>query len=72
MSLIPGLPQWVKDLVWRELWCRLQMQLGSHIDVALAPIRPLPGTRSYVMGVALKRKEKFLLHKYLKWFVFPD
>ena len=28
---IPGLAQWVKDLVLRELWCRSQTQLGSGI-----------------------------------------
>ena len=33
---IPGLAQWVKDLACRELWCRLQMQLGSHVAVAVA------------------------------------
>ena len=35
---IPGLHQWVKDLIWRchELWCRLQMRLGSLIAVAVA------------------------------------
>ena len=35
-GLVPGLAQWVKDPVLRELWCRLQMQLGSHVSVALA------------------------------------
>ena len=37
VGLIPGLAQWVKD-PWRccELWCSLQMQLGSGISVALA------------------------------------
>ena len=33
---IPGLAQWVKDLVLPELWCRLQTQLGSRIAVAMA------------------------------------
>ena len=33
---IPGLAQWVKDLVLPELWCRLQMQLGSGVAVAVA------------------------------------
>ena len=32
---ISGLIQWVKDLVWRELWCRTQMQLRSFIAVAV-------------------------------------
>ena len=33
---IPGLAQWVKD-IWhcRELWCRSQMWLGSHVALAL-------------------------------------
>ena len=35
---IPGLAHWVTDPAWirhcRELWCRLQMQLGSHVAVA--------------------------------------
>ena len=33
-GLIPALAQWVKDLAL--LWCRLQMQLGSRVAVALA------------------------------------
>ena len=32
---IPGLAQWIGDLVLRELWCRLQMRLGSRIAVAV-------------------------------------
>ena len=31
---IPGLAQWVNDPALG--WCRLQMQLGSHVAVALA------------------------------------
>ena len=31
--LIPGLAHWVKDLVCRELWCRLQTRLRSHVAV---------------------------------------
>ena len=34
--LIPGFIQWVKDPVLRELWCRLQTQLGSGGVVAVA------------------------------------
>jgi len=34
-GLIPGLTQWVKDLKLHELWCRPQMQLRSHISVAV-------------------------------------
>ena len=33
---IPGLAQWLKIWLCCELWCRLQMQLGSGIAVALA------------------------------------
>ena len=33
---IPGLAQWATDLACRELWCRLQMWLGSLFAVALA------------------------------------
>ena len=33
--LIPGLVQWVKDLAWPELWCRLQRQIGYCIAVAV-------------------------------------
>ena len=33
---IPGLAQWVKDPVFCELWCRLHMQLGSCVAVAVA------------------------------------
>ena len=34
-GLIPGLNQWVGDLVWCELRCRSQMWLGSGIAVAV-------------------------------------
>ena len=34
-GLIPGLAQWVKDPVCRELWCRLKTQFGSHVVVAV-------------------------------------
>ena len=32
---IPGLAQWVKDLVLPQLWCRLQMRLRSDVAVAV-------------------------------------
>ena len=32
---IPGLTQWVKDPALSELWCGLQMPLGSRIAVAV-------------------------------------
>ena len=34
-GLIPGLAQWVNIQCCCELWCRLQMWLGSGIAVAL-------------------------------------
>ena len=33
---IPGLAPWLRIRCCRELWCRLQTQLGSRIAVALA------------------------------------
>ena len=33
---IPGLAQWLRTRRCRELWCRLQMWLRSHVAVALA------------------------------------
>ena len=54
---IPGLAQWVKDLVLPWLWRRL---------AAAAPIQPLAWELPYAMGVALekakrqkKKKKKF-------------
>ena len=35
-GLVPGLAQWVKDPSSRELWCGLQMWLGSVVAVAKA------------------------------------
>ena len=32
---IPGFAQWVKDLACHELWCRLQMWLGSGVAVTV-------------------------------------
>ena len=46
-SSIPGLAQWVKDLVL--LWCR---------PAAVAPIWPLAWELPYATGVALKSKKK--------------
>ena len=45
MSSIPGLTQWVKDLVLLWLWCRL---------AATAAIQPLAWELSYASGAALK------------------
>ena len=40
VNSVPGLAQWVKDVSCElsccELWCRLQMWLGSRVAVALA------------------------------------
>ena len=36
VNLIPCLAQWVRDPHFRELWCRLQMWLGSPVAVAVA------------------------------------
>ena len=47
--LIPGLTQWVKDLVLLWLWCRL---------VTIALIRPLAWELPYAAGVTLKTKTK--------------
>ena len=45
---IPGLAQWVKDLVLLWPW---------HRPAATAPIRSLPWEPPYVVGVALKNKK---------------
>ena len=36
VGLIPDLTQWLRIWRCRELWCRLQTQLGSGIAVAVA------------------------------------
>ena len=47
-----------------ELWCRSQMQLGSHIAVAVvrqaaaAPIQPLARDLTYATSAALKKQNK--------------
>ena len=46
---IPGLSQWVKDLVLLWLWCRL---------TTAALIRPLAWGLPYAVGAALKRKKE--------------
>ena len=57
---IPGLAQWVKDPVLRELWCRSKTRLGSGVAVslAIAPIRPLAWKPPYAEGVALKNDKR--------------
>ena len=47
-GLIPGLAQWVKDLVLLWLWHRL---------AAAAPIQLLAQELPYAVGVALKNKQ---------------
>ena len=46
---IPGLAQWVKDLVLLWLWCR---------PLAIAPIGPLAWEPPYAMNAALKSKKQ--------------
>ena len=46
VNSIPGLTQWVKDLAWLWLWCRL---------AAAAPIRPLAWELPHAVGAALKK-----------------
>ena len=46
---IPGLTQWVKDLAFLWLWCRL---------AAAAPKQPLAWELSYAASAALKIKKK--------------
>ena len=63
-GLIPGLTQWVKDPVLRELWCRSQMLLGSHIAVAVVQASSCSSDSTlawelpYATGAALKEKKK--------------
>ena len=50
---IPGLAQWVKDPVLRELWCRLQMWLGSHIAVSLAQASSYSSNSTPSLGTSI-------------------
>ena len=52
MGLIPGLTQWVKDLVLLWLWCRL---------AATAPIRPLAWEPPYAVGAAQEIAKKTII-----------
>ena len=52
-GLIPGLPQWVKDMTL--LWCRL---------AAAAPIQPLGWKLPCTTGTVLKRQEGKKERKY--------
>ena len=61
---IPGLTQWVKDLVF-SVSCGVGHRCGSDLvllwlwprPVATAPIRPLAWESPYVLGAALKRQD---------------
>ena len=72
-GLIPGVAQWVKDLVLHEVWCRSQMQLGSRIAVAVAgscrsDLTPSLGTSMccrYGPKKQKKKKEKKEERKYI-------
>ena len=49
VGLIPGLAQWIKDLVLLWLW---------HRPAAAVPIQPLAWKLPYAAGVAIIRKKK--------------
>ena len=53
-GLILSPAQWVKDLVWLWLWCRLE---------AAALIQPLAWELSYTVGVALKKQKILKIKK---------
>ena len=63
--LIPGLAQWVKDLVL-PMRCGVGRRRGSdpellwlwHKPVATAPIRPLDWEPPYAAGVALENAKR--------------
>ena len=48
-GLIPGLTQWVKDLVWLWMWYR---------PASTAPIQPLAWEPPHAVGTALKRQQQ--------------
>ena len=65
MGSIPGLVQWVKDLVLPKLWPRSQMWLRSCVAVvvvyrlaAVALIRPLAWEFLHTVGVAIREKRR--------------
>ena len=57
----------------RELWCRLQTRLGSHVAVALAtaPIRPLVRELPSAMAAALKRMKESGVPVVAQWLTNP-
>ena len=63
-SSIPGLAQWLGIRCCHELWCGLQMQLGSCVAVALAQASGYSSNQtpvlepSYAAGTALEKKTK--------------
>ena len=67
MGSIPGLAQWVKNLVL-PMSCGVGCTLGSDLVLlwlwrrlaATAPLPPLAWEPPYVAGVALKRKKIFI------------
>ena len=50
---IPGLAQWVKDLVLHELWCRSQMQIRSHIAIAVAHASSYSSNVTTSLGISI-------------------
>ena len=52
---ILGLAQWLR--IWRcpELWCRLQMQLGSHVAVALVQAGGCSSDSTPSLGISMCR-----------------
>ena len=54
--MIPGLVQWVKDLVLLQLWCRSQLQPRS-----------LSWELLYAAGIALKKKKNEILPPIAIW-----
>ena len=55
---IPGLAQRVKDLALHELWCRLQIQLGSCDAVAVVYAGGCSSDSTPSQGLEKKKKEK--------------
>ena len=57
--------------IWgcRELWCRLQMWLGSHVVVAKAPIGPLAWEPPYAAGVAPEKAKRPKKKRIMKTFL---
>ena len=55
-SSIPGLAQWVKNPHCRELWCRLQTQLGSSVAVAVAQASGYSSDSTPGLGTSICRR----------------